>query len=309
MIIIEINTRFTAVHNQMQVEVYSKIVRYIRDGVTAKRVHNAADILSMKNCIMCIESFEKHCKFELLFILHQLWTPSRMRFFVKNYNRNRTFVSSIAGVDSVRSLAGDFEDTNLRAGLIKGQTNEASILRLLTNHFGSVRNICHVLEQNWDCISTQKKICMFKTIPSIGDYHATHLVRSFSYVLNTSLDGISWLGLQQMSQGVSFVKEQLGEFCMETPVEFANKLTNDTDEKIEVGDVAIIFCEVNSAKLLQSSDTRCLTKKNSSAIRNHLHTIHNIPERNEQYCYISAKNLLRYMQKLNICAWDPQFSQ
>ena len=285
----------------MTLDIYRKVVCSITDGLAMKRVHNAADIVSIKNCIASINSFDNNCKFELLFILHQLWTPLRMRFFVKNYNISKSVVESIIGVDSSTNLTKDFEDANLRAGLIKGQTNERSILELLTTHVDVVREICQYLERNWNTLSIRDKICLFKSIPHIGNYHATHLVRSLSYVLNTSLDGISWSTLQRMSQGVSFVKEQLGEYCMETPAKFAEKLSIDTNEKIEIGDIAIIFCEINSAQLLlKYPNVRTFSKEQGTLIRNHLHKIHNISNENEQLCYISAKNLLRYMEKFNI---------
>ena len=64
----------------MSTVTYNRIVDSIKQGLIAKRVHSAANIVAIKANIQEIDSFAKHCKFEIMFILHQLWTPTRMKY-------------------------------------------------------------------------------------------------------------------------------------------------------------------------------------------------------------------------------------
>tara|TARA_B110000483_G_scaffold4967_1_gene5742 strand:- start:1006 stop:1848 length:843 start_codon:yes stop_codon:yes gene_type:complete len=278
---------------------YQSVVSAIVSGLVMKRVHNAADIVAMSTEIQRVVSYKKHSKFELLIILHQLWTPSRMKYFIDRYNTGNSLVDSIIDADSAPTISTHFEDVNLRAGLIKGQTNEAAITRIVTTNYSLFHEVALDLEKNWSCTDVKQKIKIVKKIPFFGNYHAAHLIRSLSYILNSSMSDMSWLELASMSQGVKFITGELGELRLENPHVFSQRLGEDVQENLTVGDIAIIFCEMHSAKTYNIHEIH-LTREKASLLRDAVHNIHQISHRNTTMCYVSARKLLRYMNDFQL---------
>ena len=57
-----------------------------------------------------------------------------MHYFAENYKAGKSLGESVKGVDAKPTAKGQFEDVNLQAGLINGQTNKAAITTLVTAH-------------------------------------------------------------------------------------------------------------------------------------------------------------------------------
>ena len=111
---------------------YDAMIVCVSKGVVMKTMRNAADIDALRRCAAELPATPD--RFAALIVLHQLWTPTRMRYFIENYKAGKSLGGSVKGVDAKPTVKGQFEDVNLRAGLSKGQTNEAAITALVTAH-------------------------------------------------------------------------------------------------------------------------------------------------------------------------------
>ena len=229
-------------NNENENGLYNEIVRKLKSGMGIKTMRNAPDILSMKRNAGKLVEYEDY--FPALVILHQLWTPIRMDYFIKNYESGKSLHDSIKGVDDNLTQQKEKEDLELRTGLIKGQTNEANIRELIESN--SFFPTATLLSQQWterfDC---KKLVAIAKGFHKFGDYHATHLVRSLAYSIPCETPiTFDWDTLSNMSDKVRNMIRRLGIATLMTTTEFAQKLTKDSGMKIEEGDIALILCEM-----------------------------------------------------------------
>lgn len=278
---------------------YEAIVACVEHGVVMKTMQNAADIVALRQWAAALPE-DVEDRFAVLIVLHQLWTPSRMKYFMGRYLEGMSLREAVTGVDGeVNSALAKFEDGNLRAGLIKGQTNEAAITKLVTDHHAELLRVAKQLEAQWAKYDFAKLVKLTKQLPKFGPYHATHLIRSLTYAIPCDKrETMDWKTLTLMSDGVKAMASQLGD-CG-TPREFAERLSEDTGRTVEPGDIALILCEMKSAGILAVKDIKVpLSYETNKARRAAAHKKHKVPVMFDEdmyvvdACYISAKALIK----------------
>lgn len=276
----------------MSNELYEAIVACVKHGVVMKTMQNAADIVALRHWAAQLPA-DTEDRFAVLIVLHQLWTPSRMRHFMSRFLEGMSLEDSVKGVDDGLSTAlAKFEDSNLRAGLIKGQTNEAAITRLVAEYRGDLVRVAKQLEDQWANYDFAKLVKLTKQLPKFGPYHATHLIRSLTYAIPCDKrETMDWKTLTMMSDGVKAMAGMLGD-CG-TPREFAQRLSEDCGRTVEAGDIALILCEMKSAGISAVRDIKVpLSYEDNKARRGAAHRKHGV-EDDGDVCYISAKALLK----------------
>ena len=273
---------------------YDAMVVCVSKGVVMKTMRNAADIVALRRCAAELPATPD--RFAALIVLHQLWTPTRMRHFVENYKAGRSLEESVKGVDARPTATGQFEDVNLRAGLIKGQTNEAAITSLVTTHRKELGTVARQLEEQWGDYNFAKLVKIAKQLPRFGNYHSTHLVRSLTYAIPCRAPKMDWKTLTAMSTGVQSMAKMLGPLADGTPSEFAERLSRDARRPLDAGDIALLMCEMKSAGIYKTEDIKVpLSHSINLKLRDHYHRKHGLTVSSTDVCYISAVQLCKYV--------------
>ena len=261
-------------------------------------------------------------RFIVYIVLHHLWTPSRMKYFYDNYIRYSTeksennfkdiLIKSLIGIDDKRRLTDldRYENASFRTGRIAGFTCEKKCIEIVEdwdNLYLTAKN----LEEQWNKPYNFTKLTdIAKGIKWHGKYIAAHLIRSLTYSIptKTKVEISDWNALGEMSGGVSDMVKQLGEYATESPQQFVANLRkdigydiHDIDDigyDIDVGDAALILCEVKCAKINEresyneyKAKISSLTKEDIVEIRKTEMRKYGLPE-DDNITYISIPRML-----------------
>ena len=256
-------------------------------------------------------------RFIVYIVLHHLWTPSRMKYFYDNYIRYSTeksennfkdiLIKSLIDIDDKKRLTklDRYENASFRTGRIAGFTCEKKCVEIVED-WDILYSIAKKLENQWNKQYDFTKLTdIAKELKWHGKYFATHLIRSLTYSIKTKtkVEISDWKTLGEMSGGVSDMVKQLGEFARESPEQFVENLRNDNgyytrSKYIDVGDTALILCEIKSAKLNErESYTKykeklsSLTKEDIVEIRKKEMRKYGLPE-DDSVTYISIPRMI-----------------
>ena len=265
-------------------------------------------------------------RFIVYIVLHHLWTPSRMKYFYDNYIRYSTdksennfkdiLIKSLIGIDDKRRLTelDRYENASFRAGRIAGFTCEKKCVEIVEdwdNLYLTAKN----LEEQWNKPYNFTKLTdIAKEIKWHGKYIAAHLIRSLTYSIptKTKVEISDWNTLGEMSGGVSDMVKQLGEYATESPQQFVANLRKDIgydiddiddigydNENIDVGDAALILCEVKGGKINEresyneyKAKISSLTKEDIVEIRKTEMRKYGLPE-DDSVTYISIPRMIK----------------
>ena len=257
-------------------------------------------------------------RFIVYIVLHHLWTPSRMKYFYDNYIRYSTeksennfkdiLIKSLIGIDDKGRLTelDRYENASFRAGRIAGFTCEKKCIEIVED-WENLYLTAKKLEEQWNKpYSFTKLTDIAKGIKWHGKYIAAHLIRSLTYSIKTKtkVEINDWKTLGEMSYGVSDMVKQLGEYATESPQQFVANLKKDNGydiddiENIDVGDAALILCEVKGAKINEreiyneyKAKISSLTKEDIIEIRKKEMRKYGLPE-DGSVTYISIPRML-----------------
>ena len=257
-------------------------------------------------------------RFIVYIVLHHLWTPSRMKYFYDNYIRYSTeksennfkdiLIKSLIGIDDKRRLTelDRYENASFRAGRIAGFTCEKKCVEIVED-WDNLYLTAKKLEDQWNKPYNFTKLTdIAKGIKWHGKYIAAHLIRSLTYSIpiKTKVEISDWKTLGEMSGGVSDMVKQLGEYATESPQQFVANLRKDIGydieniENIDVGDAALILCEVKGAKINEresyneyKAKISSLTKEDIVEIRKKEMRKYGLPE-DDSVTYISIPRMI-----------------
>ena len=251
-------------------------------------------------------------RFIVYIVLHHLWTPSRMKYFYDNYIRYSTeksennfkdiLIKSLIGIDDKGRLTelDRYENASFRAGRIAGFTCEKKCVEIVED-WDNLYLTAKKLEEQWNKpYSFTKLTDIAKGIKWHGKYIAAHLIRSMTYSIPTKkkVEISDWKTLGEMSGGVSDMVKQLGEYATESPQQFVANLRKDIGYDIDVGDAALILCEVKGAKINEreiyneyKAKISSLTKEDIIEIRKKEMRKYGLPE-DGSVTYISIPRML-----------------
>ena len=310
-------------------ELYDLCVEVKRNKIMSKTMQTAGDIyylryycgLADKRADSDKNINDKNIndnRFIVYIVLHHLWTPSRMKYFYDNYIRYSTeksennfkdiLIKSLIDIDDKGRLTelDRYENASFRAGRIAGFTCEKKCVEIVEdwdNLYLTAKN----LEEQWNKpYSFTKLTDIAKGIKWHGKYIAAHLIRSLTYSIpiKTKVEINDWKTLGEMSNGVSDMVKQLGEYATESPQQFVANLRKDIGydiddiENIDVGDAALILCEVKGGKINEresyneyKAKISSLTKKDIVEIRKTEMRKYGLPE-DDSVTYISIPRML-----------------
>ena len=254
-------------------------------------------------------------RFIVYIVLHHLWTPSRMKYFYDNYIRYSTeksennfkdiLIKSLIGIDDKGRLTelDRYENASFRAGRIAGFTCEKKCVEIVED-WDNLYLTAKKLEDQWNKPYNFTKLTdIAKGIKWHGKYIAAHLIRSLTYSIpiKTKVEISDWKTLGEMSGGVSDMVKQLGEYATESPQKFVANLRKDIGydiDDIDVGDAALILCEVKGAKINEresyneyKAKISSLTKEDIVEIRKKEMRKYGLPE-DDSVTYISIPRML-----------------
>ena len=254
-------------------------------------------------------------RFIVYIVLHHLWTPSRMKYFYDNYIRYSTeksennfkdiLIKSLIGIDDKRRLTelDRYENASFRAGRIAGFTCEKKCVEIVED-WDNLYLTAKKLEDQWNKPYNFTKLTdIAKGIKWHGKYIAAHLIRSLTYSIpiKTKVEISDWKTLGEMSGGVSDMVKQLGEYATESPQQFVANLRKDIGydiDDINVGDAALILCEVKGAKINEresyneyKAKISSLTKEDIVEIRKMEMRKYGLPE-DDSVTYISIPRMI-----------------
>ena len=265
-------------------------------------------------------------RFIVYIVLHHLWTPSRMKYFYDNYIRYSTeksennfkdiLIKSLIDIDDKDRLTelDRYENASFRGGRIAGFTCEKKCVEIVEdwdNLYLTAKN----LEEQWNKPYNFTKLTdIAKEIKWHGKYIAAHLIRSLTYSIptKTKVEISDWNTLGEMSGGVSDMVKQLGEYATESPQQFVANLRKDIGydihdiddigydiENIDVGDAALILCEVKGGKINEresyneyKAKISSLTKEDIVEIRKKEMRKYGLPE-DDSVTYISIPRMIK----------------
>ena len=258
-------------------------------------------------------------RFIVYIVLHHLWTPSRMKYFYDNYIRYSTdksennfkdiLIKSLIGIDDKRRLTelDRYENASFRAGRIAGFTCEKKCVEIVED-WDNLYLTAKKLEDQWNKPYNFTKLTdIAKGIKWHGKYIAAHLIRSLTYSIpiKTKVEISDWKTLGEMSGGVSDMVKQLGEYATESPQKFVANLRKDIGydiDDINVGDAALILCEVKGAKINEresyneyKAKISSLTKEDIVEIRKMEMRKYGLPE-DDTITYLSIQRMMRLIK-------------
>ena len=305
-------------------ELYDLCVEVKRNKIMSKTMQTAGDIYYLRYyCGLADKKADSDKnindnRFIVYIVLHHLWTPSRMKYFYDNYIRYSTeksennfkdiLIKSLIGIDDKGRLTelDRYENASFRAGRIAGFTCEKKCVEIVEdwdNLYLTAKN----LEEQWNKPYNFTKLTdIAKEIKWHGKYIAAHLIRSLTYSIpiKTKVKISDWNTLGEMSGGVSDMVKQLGEYATESPQQFVANLRKDIGydidgiENIDVGDAALILCEVKGGKINErksyneyKAKISSLTKKDIVEIRKTEMRKYGLPE-DDSVTYLSIPRML-----------------
>ena len=308
-------------------ELYDLCVEVKQKKIISKTMQTAGDIYYLRYYCGLTDKRADSDKnindnrFIVYIVLHHLWTPSRMKYFYDNYIRYSTeksennfkdiLIKSLIGIDDKGRLTelDRYENASFRTGRIAGFTCEKKCVEIVEdwdNLYLTAKN----LEEQWNKPYNFTKLTdIAKGIKWHGKYIAAHLIRSMTYSIPTKkkVEISDWKTLGEMSGGVSDMVKQLGEYATESPQQFVANLRKDIGydieniDDIDVGDAALILCEVKGAKINEresyneyKAKISSLTKEDIVEIRKKEMRKYGLPE-NDTVTYISIPRMLKLL--------------
>ena len=299
-------------------ELYDLCVEVKKNKIMSKTMQTAGDIYYLRYyCGLADKRADSDKnindnRFIVYIVLHHLWTPSRMKYFYDNYIRYSTeksennfkdiLIKSLIDIDDKGRLTelDRYENASFRAGRIAGFTCEKKCVEIVEdwdNLYLTAKN----LEEQWNKPYNFTKLTdIAKGIKWHGKYIAAHLIRSLTYSIptKTKVEINDWKTLGEMSGGVSDMVKQLGEYATESPQRFVANLRKDIGYDIDVGDAALILCEVKGAKINEreiyneyKAKISSLTKEDIIEIRKKEMRKYGLPE-DGSVTYISIPRML-----------------
>ena len=302
-------------------ELYDLCVEVKQKKIISKTMQTAGDIYYLRYYCGLTDKRADSDKnindnrFIVYIVLHHLWTPSRMKYFYDNYIRYSTeksennfkdiLIKSLIGIDDKGRLTelDRYENASFRTGRIAGFTCEKKCVEIVEdwdNLYLTAKN----LEEQWNKPYNFTKLTdIAKGIKWHGKYIAAHLIRSMTYSIPTKkkVEISDWKTLGEMSGGVSDMVKQLGEYATESPQQFVANLRKDIGydiDDIDVGDAALILCEVKGAKINEresyneyKAKISSLTKEDIVEIRKKEMRKYGLPE-DDSITYISIPTML-----------------
>ena len=252
-------------------ELYELCVEVKNKGIISKTMQTAGDIYYLRYYCGLIDGLTdtdeniKNNRFVFYIILHHLWTPSRMKYFYENYinysNDNQysfkdILLKSLYKIDDKQRLTvlDKYENKSFRSGRIAGFTCEKKCIDIVED-WDNLNITAKELEKQWnDEYKFDKLTKIAKQIKWYGSYFAAHLIRSLTYSIKipekNTITIDNWNTLGKMSEGVTDMVKQLGLYATDSPAQFIINLKRDTGcDNIDIGDAALILCEIKGAKL------------------------------------------------------------
>ena len=299
-------------------ELYDLCVEVKKNKIMSKTMQTAGDIYYLRYyCGLADKRADSDKnindnRFIVYIVLHHLWTPSRMKYFYDNYIRYSTeksennfkdiLIKSLIGIDDKGRLTelDRYENASFRAGRIAGFTCEKKCVEIVED-WDNLYLTAKKLEEQWNKpYSFTKLTDIAKGIKWHGKYIAAHLIRSMTYSIPTKkkVEISDWKTLGEMSGGVSDMVKQLGEYATESPQQFVANLRKDIGYDIDVGDAALILCEVKGAKINERESYHEYKAKISSLTKEYIVEIrkkemrkYGLPE-DDSVTYISIPRML-----------------
>ena len=312
-------------------DLYDVCVNVIQNKILSRTMWSVGDIYYLRyycelvNKRVDIDNNIKNYRFIFYIILHHVWTPSRMKYFYDNYirfsretpesNLKDILIKSLIGLDDKKRLTklDIYENDSFRPSFIKLNTLEKSCIAVVDNW----DNLCLTaknLEEHWNKQYDFTKLTnIAQGLKGHGKYIATHLIRSLTYSIptKTKVEINDWKTLGEMSGGVSDMVKQLGEYATESPQQFVANLRKDIGydiddiddigydiDDIDVGDAALILCEVKGAKINEresyneyKAKISSLTKEDIVEIRKKEMRKYGLPE-DDSVTYISIPRMI-----------------